>query len=212
MADLPAGSILQRDKESYAVRVTPPSGVVTPEQLEKVAEVARKYNAPMVKITSGQRFALIGLKEDELHAACEELPFKVAGHYVQACPGNTWCRFGMQPALETAHAAEERFGSFAVPAKIKLGISGCSMCCAESYVRDLGLIGSKKGWSLVVGGNSAGRARIADVLAEDLSTEDALDLMEKFLNYYAANAKKKQRVARFVEEKGIESIREALLS
>lgn len=211
MSDLPKGTILQRDKETYAVRVTPPSGVVTPEELESVAAVARKYDVPLVKITSGQRFALIGLKEADVMPACGELPFRVAGHYVQACPGNDWCQLAKQNALSVAREMEEKFRTFDGPAKIKMGVSGCATCCAESYVRDIGLVGSSKGWHVLVGGNSGGRARIADVLAKDLSKEEALDLLERFLEYYKANGKKKQRVARFIEAEGIEAIRSALL-
>jgi NAD(P)H-nitrite reductase large subunit len=211
MSDMPKGTILQRDKETYAIRVTPPSGVVTPQELEAVAAVARKYDVPMLKITSGQRFALIGLKEKDLHAACSELPFRVAGHYVQACPGNQWCQLARQNALEMAGVIEKKFRTFDGPAKIKMGVSGCGTCCAESYVRDIGLVGTSKGWNILVGGNSGGRARIADVLAKDLPDDEAVGLLERFLEYYKTNGKTKQRVARFVEARGIESIREALL-
>ena len=211
MTELPKGCIQQRDKETYAVRVTPPSGVVTPEELETVAHVARKYNVPLVKMTSGQRFVFIGIKENEANPICEELPFKIAGHYVQSCPGNDWCKFGVQDALGMAHAIEDRFGDTPVPAKIKLGVSGCPVCCAESFVRDIGLIGKRKGWTVVIGGNSAGNARVADVLAEGLTSEDAMDLIARFLAYYNEKGKKKQRISRFVAEKSIEAIREAML-
>ncbi len=211
MTELPKGCIQQRDKETYAVRVTPPSGVVTPEELENVARVARKYNVPLVKITTGQRFVFIGIKEDEAQPLCDELPFKVAGHYVQSCPGNDWCKFGLQDALGMAHALEDRFGNAPVPGKIKLGVSGCPVCCAESFVRDIGLIGKRKGWTVVIGGNSASNARVGEVLAEGLTTEDAQDLIARFLDYYNEHAKKKQRIYRFVAEKGIEAIRAAML-
>jgi NAD(P)H-nitrite reductase large subunit len=210
MSNLPASCIAQRDKETYAVRITPRSGVVTPDELEAVAKVAREHNVPLVKITSGQRFALIGLKEEAVNPACEALPYKLAGHYVQACPGNAWCKFGTQDSLAMSDAIDQRFSSAAVPAKIKFGVSGCPICCAESYVRDIGLVGSRKGWTIVLGGNSGSRARIADVLTEGLSTEEALDCIDRFLDYYRENGKKKQRVARFVEAHGIDAIREAL--
>jgi NAD(P)H-nitrite reductase large subunit len=49
------------------------------------------------------------------------------------------------------------------------------------------------------------------VLAKDLPDDEAVGLLERFLEYYKTNGKTKQRVARFVEARGIESIREALL-
>jgi NAD(P)H-nitrite reductase large subunit len=211
MSALPNGCVKQRDNETYAIRVTPLSGVVTPEELETVASVARKHNVPMLKITSGQRIALIGLGEEQVHSACGELPFPVGGHYIQACPGNQWCKLGVQNALNLAAKIEERFASAPVPAKIKIGVSGCPTCCAESYVRDIGLVGTRKGWTMVIGGNSGGRARIAEVLAEDLTADQALETVATFLAHYNEHGKKKQRVARFVEQHGIEAIREAVL-
>ena len=56
------GAILQRDKQTYAIVPRLPMGVLTPDILEKLASVARKYNIRIIKITSGQRIALVGLK------------------------------------------------------------------------------------------------------------------------------------------------------
>jgi NAD(P)H-nitrite reductase large subunit len=50
----PEGAVLQRDGRTYAGVTRIPAGIVTPEDLEKVAEVGRKYRMPMLKITSGQ--------------------------------------------------------------------------------------------------------------------------------------------------------------
>jgi NAD(P)H-nitrite reductase large subunit len=63
MSDKPKGAILQRDKETYAIVPRTPAGLVTPENLENIAKVARKYEIPIIKITSGQRFALVRNKK-----------------------------------------------------------------------------------------------------------------------------------------------------
>ena len=60
------GAILQRDKETYAIVPRVPMGVLTPEGLEALAKVARKYNVRIIKITSGQRLVLVGLKPEDL--------------------------------------------------------------------------------------------------------------------------------------------------
>jgi len=38
------------------------------------------------------------------------------------------------------------------PKKVKISLSGCTSSCAESNVRDIGLIGTPKGWRMLVGG------------------------------------------------------------
>ena len=55
MTELTEGAILQRDGRTYAVTTRIPAGIVTPEQLETIARVGRKYHVPILKITSGQR-------------------------------------------------------------------------------------------------------------------------------------------------------------
>ena len=180
------GAILQRDKETYAIVPRTPLGIVTPQVLESIAQVVKKYDIPVVKITSGQRMALVGLKEADVAPAWKDLGMDVGRatelcvHYAQACPGTAVCRFGVQDSLGLGMELEKLFIGMALPAKVKFGVSGCPMCCGESYVRDVGVLGKKKGWTLIFGGNSGGRPRIGDVVAEDLGKEEAIDLIKRY--------------------------------
>nr|WP_319494885.1 NAD(P)/FAD-dependent oxidoreductase [uncultured Desulfobacter sp.] len=180
---LPPGAILQRDGQSFAVRITPPSGKISAQDLERMAELIRTYDVPEVKLTSGERIGFYGLTKDNIHDMCDAMPFRTGGHYVQACPGTTWCKFGQQDSMGLARTLEEKFGTMPTPAKIKLGISGCTFSCAESRVRDIGCIGTPKGWRIFVGGNSGMKPRIADELAKELSTRKPLNFAENFSNF-----------------------------
>lgn len=53
------GVVLQRDRETYGIAPHTPCGVVTPEVLRRIADVAEKYQLPVLKITSAARIALI---------------------------------------------------------------------------------------------------------------------------------------------------------
>lgn len=217
MSDDLHGAILQRDKETYAIVPRTPCGMLSADVLEKVAEVVRKYEIPVTKITSGQRLALVGLKKEDIEPAWQELQTGIGRaselclHYVQACPGTAVCKFGQQDSLGLGMEMEERFMGHDMPAKTKIGVSGCPFCCGESYVRCLGLIGKNAGWIVTFGGNSGGKPRIGDVIAEDVSKDEAVELVDKLIQYYKDNGKKKERAARFVERVGIESIKEAVL-
>ena len=61
-----AGAIIQRDGKTYTVVTRSPAGIVTPEHLETVAGIARKLRIPVIKITGGQQFALIGIEADDV--------------------------------------------------------------------------------------------------------------------------------------------------
>jgi NAD(P)H-nitrite reductase large subunit len=217
MSDKPDGSILQRDKETYAIVPRTPVGLLTPEFLERLAAVVRKYEIPITKITSGHRLALVGLKKDDIPKVWADLDADVGRaselclHYVQACPGNSVCSLGVQDSLGMGMELEKRFLGIETPAKLKVGVSGCPMTCAEGYVRDIGLIGKRSGWIVAYGGNSGGRPRIGEVIAEALTSDQAIGLVDKLVEYYRLNGKKRERVARMVERLGIETVKDAVL-
>jgi len=215
--DTPRGAILQRDKKTYAIVPRTPVGLLSPEILEAISSVVRRYNIPITKITSGQRLALIGMERDEVDRIWQDLKMEVGPaielcvHYVQACPGTDVCKFGVRNSLGMGLELEKLYVGMELPAKVKIGVSGCPFCCAESYIRDIGLIGKKKGWVVTFGGNSGGRPRIGDVIAEEVSDSEAVALVRRCLEYYRDNIDKKLRTARFVEKVGIESIKKAVL-
>ncbi|MFH1131775.1 MAG: NAD(P)/FAD-dependent oxidoreductase [Pseudomonadota bacterium] len=214
--NMPRGAILQRDKKTYAIVPRIPAGLVTPEILEKIASVARKHNIPILKITSGQRIAMVGMTAEQVEPIWEDLGLdpgkavELCVHYVQACPGTTVCKFGLQDSLSLAQKLEQHFVGKELPAKAKMGVSGCPFCCAESYVRDVGIIGTKKGWTVAFGGHSGAKPRVADVLKRDLEEKEVIDLVERALNYFWEHGKNNIRAARFVEKVGIREIKAGL--
>jgi len=211
------GAILQRDRQSYAIVPRTPAGIVSPENLENIAKVARRYEIPVIKMTSGQRMALVGIKEEDIEKIWNELGLTVGKatapclHYVQTCPGTVVCKYGKQDSLTLGLEMEELYHKMNLPAKLKMGISGCPRCCGESYVRDLGVFGNAKGWTVTFGGNSGGRPRIADVVAKDLTREEVLDLSKRLLEHYSKKGNPGERTARFVERVGFDSIKSDVL-
>lgn len=207
-------AILQRDKKTYAIVPRVPGGLLDPKHLRSLADVVEKYKIPIVKITSGQRIALVGLKEEDLDKVYNDLDMvpgkatELCLHYVQACPGTEVCTFGVRDSLGFGIKLEELLAKLDMPAKLKVGVSGCQFCCAESFVRDIGLVGKKNGWTVSVGGHSGNKPRIGDILAKDITEEQAIELIRKFLEYYAENGRKKERTGRFVTRIGVEKITE----
>ncbi len=194
-----------------------PAGLIKSEHLKALSQVVEKYAIPIVKITSGQRIALVGMTKEQILPIYEDLgmtegkAIELCLHYVQACPGTEVCKFGIQDSLGFGIRLEEIFFNIDMPAKFKVGVSGCPFLCAESLVRDLGLIGKKKGWTLVFGGSSGRRVREADVLAENLTEKEAVALARKCIEFYASHARTKERTSTFVERIGIDVLRQAVL-
>ena len=211
------GVIIQRDKQTYAVAPHIPCGVVSPETLRKLADVAEKYGAAALKITSAARIAIVGLKEEDIDNVWSELGMKAGAavglcvRSVKACPGTTFCKRGIQDSLSLGLKLDEKYHGLELPGKFKLGVSGCPNQCAETCIKDIGLVGMPKGWKLLVGGNGGAKARLSRELAKDLSTEQALELIDKIIEYYKANAKPHQRLGAMIEKMGFDEFKSAVL-
>jgi NAD(P)H-nitrite reductase large subunit len=210
------GVIIQRDGETYAVAPHVPCGVVKPETLRKLADTAEKYGAAL-KITSAARVAIVGLREQDILDVWSELGMEAGAavglcvRSVKACPGTTFCKRGMQDSLAVGLKLDEKYHGAELPGKLKLGVSGCPNQCAETCIKDVGLVGTPKGWRVVVGGNGGAKARLSVELARDLATEDALELVERVIAYYRANARPHQRLGSMIEKMGFEKFKSAVL-
>ena len=209
------GAILQRDKQTYALAPHMPCGVVTPATLRKIADVAERYGA-VLKVTSAQRIAIVGLREDQIDAVWTELgmsPGSAVGlcvRSVKVCPGTTFCKKGFQDSLGVGMQLDAKYHGMTLPGKLKMGVSGCPNQCAETGFKDIGLVGTARGWKVMVGGAGGGKPQIAQTLAQDVTAEQALALVEKVVEYFKANAKPHERVGRVIERLGMESLKKAV--
>ena len=220
MIDSARDGILENTKETVTLVPKLPSGLLTPQILTTFSAIAQKYQIPAMKITSAQRIAFVGVKPEQVESIWADLaqigivPGAAAGnaiHYIQACPGTDCCRLGQRDSLALAQKIDQAIAELPIPAKTKIGISGCPLSCGEGIVRDIGIFGKKAtGWTVQIGGCSGINARLGEVIAKDLSDEDTLALVIKLLTYYNQNAKPRERMYRFVPRIGLEQIKQDL--
>ncbi|KKG11872.1 sulfite reductase [Methanosarcina sp. 2.H.T.1A.6] len=214
--DLPEkAAILQRDGETYAIAPHIPGGIVYPETLRKIADIADKYGAAALKITSAQRIAIVGLKEEDLDAAWAELGMKPGAaiglcvRSVKICPGTTFCKRGKQDAVGLGLKLDEKYHGMQLPSKFKMAVSGCQNSCSEPSIKDIGIMGTAKGYTLSVGGSAGPRPRLGSVMAKDLSEEQVLDLVDRIINFYKGYGKAR-RIGEVLDEIGIEKFKEGV--
>src|SRR5262249_1996820 len=194
-----------------------PGGVTSPGQLRRLADVAEKYGARMVKITGGQRIDLLGIPKEDLPTVWQDLGMPSGHAYTkafrtcQACVGSDFCRYGLGDSTSLGIAIESRFQGIEAPHKMKLAVSGCARNCAEATVKDLGAVAVPDGWQIYAGGAAGLRVRAGDLLATVATPAEVLRVMGRFIQYYRENACYAERTPAFVERVGIERLR-ALLS
>lgn len=202
--------MLQRDKKTYAVVPHMPGGLVTPAELRKIADVAEKYHAQALKLTSAQRLAIVGLKEEDLDGVWHDLGMKPSAaiglcvRSIKFCPGTTFCKRGQQDAVGLGLKLDERYHGLNLPNKFKMGVSGCANSCGENHFRDVGVMGMPKGFRLMAGGNGGVTPRIATTLYNELDEEQVMEKIDKIIKVYAEGAKKHERLGKFIERIGLE--------
>ena len=193
-------------------------GVTTADDLIKIGEVAKKYSVPMVKFTGGQRIDLLGIKKEDLPGVWADLGMPSGHAYTKAlrtvktCVGTDFCRYGTNDSTKLGIALEKRFQGFEFPAKVKLGVSGCPRNCAESTVKDVGVVATEGGdWEILVGGAAGAHVRRTDVLCRVKTQDEAMRVIGRFLIYYRDNAKWIERTYDFVPRLGIENLRKIIV-
>ncbi len=122
-------------------------GVTNPEQLRKIADVAEKYNVPLLKVTGGQRIDLLGVEKENLPNVWRDLDMRSGYAYgktlrtVKTCVGQDFCRFGTQDSISLGIEIEKKYEGLNTPHKVKMAVSACPRNCAESGIKDVGILG-----------------------------------------------------------------------
>ncbi len=208
---------IQKDG-TYSVVPRMYGGVVSPGELVRIAAVAEKYRVPLVKVTGGQRLDLLGVKKEDLPAIWSELDMPSGYAYgkalrtVKTCVGSTFCRFGTQDSIKMGIDLEKRFERLNTPAKVKMAVSGCPRNCAESLIKDLGVVAVEAGWEMYVGGNGGAKVRVADLLCKVETDREVIEYAGAYLQHYRETAHYNERTSAWVERIGLDAIRRELSS
>ncbi|MEU4347571.1 nitrite reductase large subunit NirB [Streptomyces sp. NPDC023838] len=206
---------------SYSIVPRIPGGEITPEKLIVIGEIARDYSL-YTKITGGQRIDLFGARVDQLPVIWARLVaagFESGHAYgkslrtVKSCVGQTWCRYGVQDSVKMAIDLELRYRGLRSPHKLKAAVSGCARECAEAQSKDFGVIATANGWNLYVGGNGGATPRHADLLAQDLTDDELVRLIDRFLMFYIRTADRLERTSVWLEriEGGLQHVKDVVV-
>ncbi len=207
---------IQRDG-TFSVVPRMYGGVTTPAELRRIADVAERYEVPLVKVTGGQRLDLLGVRKQDLPAIWRELDMPSGHAYAKAvrtvktCVGTDFCRFGLGDAIGLGIEMEKLWEGLHTPHKVKSGVSGCPRNCAEATVKDIGCVAVEGGWQVRAGGAAGGNVREADIIATVPSRAEALRIATTFLQYYRENADYKERTYDFIPRIGLEQVREIVM-
>ncbi len=210
---------IQKDG-TYSVVPRMWGGITNPRELRAIADVVEKYDAPMVKVTGGQRLDIFGIKKEDLPAVWADLNAAgmVSGHAygkalrtVKTCVGSEWCRFGTQDSTGLGVQTERMTWGSWMPHKFKIAVSGCPRNCAEATIKDVGIICVDSGYEIHVAGNGGIKVRVTDFLCKVATEQQALDHMAAYIQLYREEAWYLERTAPWVERVGIDYVRSRIV-
>jgi NAD(P)H-nitrite reductase large subunit len=203
---MPKYAVLQKvrnRKRTYGVTPRIPGGFVKPEELIKIAQVAEKYGGTL-KITSGQRIAILGLEAEAVEKVWEELgmepgvlsPYSVKN--IEMCPAS-FCKRAKQNSLKLAMKLEKRFYGANTPNRTKIAVAGCRNSCTSAYSKDIAVIADEDGYIVTAGGSAGFHPRLPDRIAEQLTEDEAFYMVEAIYDYYNKNAETGEKLGDFID-------------
>lgn len=207
---------IQKDG-SFSVVPQMKGGVTSPAELRRIADVAERYAVRMVKVTGGQRIDLLGVKKEDLPAVWKDLGMNSGHAYgksirtVKTCVGREFCRFGTQDSTGMGIELETMLANMWSPHKVKLAVSGCPRNCAESGIKDVGIIAVDSGWEIHVGGNGGIKTEVAQFLVKVKTAHEVREYTGAFLQLYREQAYYLERTVHFIQRVGMEAIRRAVV-
>lgn len=207
---------IQKDG-TYSVIPRMWGGETTASELRRIADAVDKYKIPTVKVTGGQRIDLLGVKKEDLPGVWKDIGMASGHAYAKAlrtvktCVGSEWCRFGTQDSTQMGKDLERALWRMYAPHKVKLAVSGCPRNCAESGIKDVGVIGVDSGWEIYVGGNGGIKTEVAQFLCKLKTAEEVLEYSGAFLQLYREEGWYLERTVHYVGRVGLDYVKKKIL-
>lgn len=220
----------QRQDGVHMIRVKIANGVLHPDQLDALAEIAERFGHGIAHLTTRQDVQYHYIRLEEMPEVLEILA-RVGLHSreacgnsirnVTSCPFSGVCADEPFPVLPYAQALSRFFLRHAagqmLSRKFKVAFSGCASDCAAGAIHDIGAIArvqnGRRGFRLLVGGGLGAVPMAASVLSDFLPAEDLLRAGEAIVRVFSDHGNRRNRArARLkfvVHGWGIERFREA---
>jgi nitrite reductase (NADH) large subunit len=192
-------------------------GETNASELRRIADVVDKYRIPTVKVTGGQRIDLLGVRKEDLKSVWKDLDMPSGHAYAKAlrtvktCVGSEWCRFGTQNSTLMGQQLERDLWRMYAPHKVKLAVSGCPRNCAESGIKDVGVIGVDSGWEIYVAGNGGIKTEVAQFFVKVRTHEEVLQYSGAFLQLYREEGWYLERTVHYVTRVGLDHVKQLVL-
>ena len=184
-----------------------PGGSLPQALLGKITELARRYTFDLY-LSTAQNLRLYGIAPDDLEPLKAELAplgarFKEPGRFPlpRVCIGNRSCNLGIIDTMALSAAILARYGDLVgMKPKLKIAIAGCPASCANAMLTDIGLVATRQGLDLYVGGKGGPQPRVGRRVLRQASEAQALAAIGKIVEFHNSRTAKKQRLVKLIDD------------
>ena len=190
----------QKQKGLHYIGVCIPVGQISPEQMQKIADIADAHGSGEVNLTVWQNLIIPNIPTAEIAAVQKEIK-KTGLTWEQSnlrsgfisCTGNSYCKFSSANtkgnALTLMDYLEKKIS---LDQPINVHLTGCAHSCAQHYMGDIGLLATKvklggesvEGYHVFVGGGFGKNQATGRQIFTGIAFEDLKLTLEKIFKAY----------------------------
>ena len=218
------GVYKQSQKNRNYIGVAIPVGRLRVRQMRRIADLARNYGSGELRLTVWQNLILPDIPDGFVETVKRSLT-RIGLHYeatsitggVIACTGNTGCKFAMTntkgQAVELARYLERKLH---LDQPITIHLTGCPNSCAQHYIGDIGLLGTKVGqnenqqeaYHVFFGGRAGFEQQLGKEVFHGVPFLELPRLLEKVLKIYLERRSGNESFIQFVSGHEVRQLQE----
>jgi ferredoxin-nitrite reductase len=203
----------------HYIGVSIPVGKLPVTQMRALAAIAEDFGSGELRLTVWQNLLIPNIATTNLDKAVSGLRAAgldcTAGAVLRgtvACTGNRGCRYAATDtkahAVELANHLDVRFK---IMQPINLHVTGCSHSCAQHYIGDIGLLGTKvageEGYQVLLGGGSDQDQGLARELIPAIPFTALPSMMEGLMTAYTTHHVHDESFLQFTHRHSIEELK-----
>jgi sulfite reductase (ferredoxin) len=207
---VPMGVYEQRENGIYMVRIRATGGVLYPEHLKRIINIAREAHSNLLHITTRQEIQIQNLQLTEVESVLRKL--KTAGLASKGGGGNTVRNilvaensgltddqaFDPTPyAMQLTSKMIAEADSYLMPRKLKIAFSNSEQTVDYAAVNDLGFVAKikdgKRGFKVYAGGGAGSKPTLGWLLYDFIPTEQLYAVAGGVKRFFYENGNRKNR-------------------
>ncbi len=204
------------------IGVALPAGRLRAPQLRGLADIAARRGSGAIRLTVWQNLLISDIPDAELPPALAEIEglglatsASAIGGGMVACTGNAGCKFALSDTKRHGLGLVEYLDArLVLDQPINIHLTGCPNSCAQHYVGDIGLLGTRvergedeiEGYHIAVGGGSGAELRLGREVYRSIPADEVPQRIEAMLRVYLAQRRSGETFFAFTSRHGVDEL------